>query len=91
MVKVKKLTKKQQKKADKIVNLLDELRQEDVHPFMLDGGGGAGLSFIRHKRKDGWEVGEILLDIYHPQHEEILDEFYTPELSNHNKIDAICF
>lgn len=90
MVKVKKLTKQQQKKADKIIELLDELRQKDVYPYIVDGGGGSGISFIRHPREDCFEVGDILLNPRHRQNEKIWDVMYTPDLSDYNTIDYIC-
>ena len=89
MAKIKELTSEQKKKADKIVSLLDELRQDNVHPYVIDGGGGNGLSFIWHKKSDAYEIGNILLDVNHEQFDELDDAIYKPIKSSRNTIDYI--
>lgn len=83
------ITKQQQQKIDQINKLLTELRRANVYPYVIDGGGGAGLSFIRHTR--GTEVGEVLLG--NPdtaEYQEIYEKMYTAVGSSRNPIDCIC-
>lgn len=83
--KVKELTDKQKKKCDKIIKLLAELHKESVFPLVIDGGGGDGLSFIRAKKQDMWEIGEKILNspsLYD-------DEIYKPKNSCRYTIDYL--
>lgn len=82
------ITKQQQQKIDQINKLLTELRRANVYPYVIDGGGGAGLSFIRHTR--GTEVGEVLLGPYTAEYQEIYDKMYTAVGSSSNPIDCLC-
>ena len=75
---LKELTPEQMKKCDKIIKLLIELKKENVHPFVLDGGGGSGLQFIRCSKTDMSDVGEIFTDNYH-EAQTLEDEYvYSP-------------
>lgn len=75
---LKELTPEQIKKCDKIIKLLIELKKENVHPFVIDGGGGSGLQFIRCSKNDMYDVGEIFTD--DPQEASVIDNeyVYTP-------------
>lgn len=85
MEKVKELTDEQKKKCDKIIKLLAELHKESVFPLVIDGGGGDGLSFIRAKKQDMWEIGEeILNDSF-----AYRDEIYKPHDSYKYTIDCL--
>lgn len=83
--KVRELTNEQKKKCDKIIKLLAELHKESVFPLVIDGGGGDGLSFIRAKKQDLWEIGEEILkspSLYN-------DEIYKPHESFKYTIDYL--
>lgn len=84
--KVKELTENQKKKCDKIIKLLAELHKESVFPLVIDGGGGDGLSFIRAKKQDIYEIGEEILsnpDSY------IFDKIYQPNDSIKYRVDYL--
>ena len=80
------LTLEQMKKCDKVVKLLIELEEQGVHPFILDGGGGNGLSFVRCADSDMYDIGEIFTD--NPREARVIDDeyVYTPAKSIHAKI-----
>ena len=86
---LKELTNKQKEKADKIIELLIELKKSGVHPLVLDGGGGSGLEFIRCSMEDKWEIGEILLGHDFDKIDEIKDVIYTPKNYGRVNIDYI--
>ena len=69
------LTLKQMKKCDKVVKLLIELEKEGVHPFILDGGGGSGLQFIRCADSDMYDIGEIFTD--NPREARVIEDEYV--------------
>lgn len=83
---LKELTLEQMKKCDKVVKLLIDLEKEGVHPFILDSGGGAGLSFIRCADSDMFDIGGIFTD--NPREAIIIDQeyVYIPAKSIHAKI-----
>lgn len=75
---MKYLTKKQERKADKIVELLRELKKSGVYPLIIDGGGGAGLSFVRCSKDEFNEVANIILDSSSERGNEVRDYIYNP-------------
>lgn len=76
---LKHLTKSQQKKAEKITELLLELKKSGVHPIVIDGGGGNGLQFVRCSTKDLFEVGDLILNNDCLDGEIELDDYiYSP-------------
>ena len=89
-VHLKELTKEQKRKADMIAQLLDELRQEDVYPYVIDGGGGDGICFGSHPRSEAWDIGEIILSGNEKQRKKIRKCLYKPALSGNNTIDYLC-
>lgn len=86
-MKVKELTKGQKKKANKIIELLRELKQDGVHPVVIDGGGGSGIDFVRCN--DMQEFGDIILSSDIERRQE-LDEFiYSPNKNYEVTLDYI--
>lgn len=75
---MKYLTKEQERKADKIVELLRELKKSGVHPLIIDGGGGAGLSFVRCPKEEFNELANIILNSFDSRTEEVRDYIYDP-------------
>lgn len=88
-IKICKLSKEQKQKADKIIRLLLELKKGGVHPVVIDGGGGGGLSFVRCPAKDMWEFGEIILSGDHERRKEVEELIYIPDKSWEVTIDNI--
>lgn len=88
-IKISKLSKQQKQKADKIIELLLELEKVNVHPVVIDGGGGSGLNFVRCPAKDMWEFGEIILSRDEERHKEVEEFIYTPDKSCEVTIDYI--
>ena len=86
---LKELTNKQKEKADKIIELLIELKKSGVHPLVLDGRWGFGLEFIRCSKEDKFEVCKILLGHDFEKISEIKDVIYTPNNFNKVYIDYI--
>lgn len=86
---IKELTAEQKKKADHIVSLLRELKNSGVHPIVIDGGGGSGLQFVRCKKEDLWEFGEIVLSSDIEARRELDYYIYTPEKSCDVVIDTL--
>lgn len=81
------LTEEQEKKCDKIITLLRELKKSGVHPIVIDGGGGAGLSFIRCSKSELVDIGDDLLSSSH--NDEIDEYIYNPTKSWEVCIDYI--
>lgn len=89
-IQVKELTKTQKAKVDKINSLLTDLRKDGVFPYVIDGGGGSGLSFIRSRRSDCMEIGDILLGSPSTdEYQEIHDKLYRAPEAYDNTIDYI--
>ncbi len=79
-IRLKKLTKKQCLIADKVVKLLIELENQGVHPIIIDGGGGDGLSFVRCPNEDMWDFGFAITEEGSDVRTEVTEEFvYSPE------------
>ena len=74
---IKELTKLQKQKADKITQLIIELKKSGVYPIVIDGGGGSGIEFVRCK--DMKKFGEIILDGEQEERNELRDYIYSPE------------
>lgn len=72
------LTKSQQKKADKITELLLELKKSGVHPIVIDGGGGDGIQFVRCSVKDLIDVGDLILNGFSNDRIELENYIYSP-------------
>ena len=85
---LKPLTEAQEKKCDKVIALLRELKKSGVHPIIIDGGGGAGINFIRCSKSDLVDIGEEILDNagYNSEFDEYI---YTPSKSWEVKVDYI--
>lgn len=84
---LKPLTEAQEKKCDKVIALLRELKKSGVHPIVIDGGGGAGINFIRCSRSDLVSIGDEILDSgYNSEFDEYI---YTPTKSWEVKVDYI--
>lgn len=75
---MKYLTKEQERKADKIVELLRELKKSGVHPLIIDGGGGAGISFFRGSNDEFNEMADIILGSDFDKRQEVRDYIYDP-------------
>ena len=88
-IKINELSKQQKQKADKIIELLLELKKVNVHPVVIDGGGGSGLNFVRCPAKDMWEFGEIILSSDQERRKEVEGFIYTPDKSWEVTIDNI--
>ena len=85
---LKPLTEAQEKKCDKVIALLIELKKSGVHPIIIDGGGGAGIDFIRCSKSDLVSIGEEILDSGGQRSE--LDEYiYTPTKSWEVNVDYL--
>ena len=74
---IKELTELQKKKADKITQLIIELKKSGVYPIIIDGGGGSSIEFVRCK--DMMKFGEIILDGEQEERNELSDYIYSPE------------
>lgn len=72
------LTKSQQKKADKITELLLELKKSGVHPIVIDGGGGDGIQFVRCSVKDLINVKDLILNGFSNDRIELENYIYRP-------------
>ena len=91
-MKIRRLTKAQKNKVDKIDALLTQLRVEGVYPYMESGAGGAGLTFIRSNEEDRWEICDVILSPYTNRklYEEIQDKKYqTEDADFNNPIDVL--
>ena len=91
-MKIKKLTKAQKNKVDKIDALLTQLRVDGVYPYMQCGAGGAGLTFIRSNDEDRWEIGDVILSPYtnNKLYNEIQNKKYqTEDADFNNPIDTL--
>jgi diaminopimelate decarboxylase len=75
---MKYLTKEQERKADKIVELLRELKKSGVHPLIIDGGGGAGISFVRCSNNEFNELADIILGSDFDKRSEVEEYIYEP-------------
>ena len=79
-IRLKKLTKKQRSIADRVVKLLIELEKQGVHPIIIDGGGGDGLSFVRCPDEDMFDFGSAITEEGPYIRTEITEQFvYSPE------------
>ena len=76
---MKELTKSQQKKADKIVQLLLELQKENVWPVIIDGGGGSGLEFYKCKKSDRNDFEDIYFSYDDEKIDIVRSYLYTPD------------
>lgn len=76
---MKELTKSQQKKADKIVQLLLELQKEKVWPVVIDGGGGDGLQFYCCSKSNRDNVENTFLGCDFEKTNLVRDYLYTPD------------
>lgn len=88
-VQVKELTKAQKDKVNKINSLLTDLRKDGVFPYVIDGGGGSGISFIRSRKSDRAEIGDILLGSCGEEYDEIEEKMYSAPKSYDNTIDYL--
>ena len=84
---IKELTKEQKKKADKIIELLRELKKAGVHPVVIDGGGGSGIDFVRCN--DMQEFGDIVLSNDIERRQELDEYIYSPIKNYEVVIDYI--
>ncbi len=84
---IKELTELQKRKADKITQLLIELKKSGVYPIVIDGGGGSGIEFVRCK--DMMKFGEIILDGEQEERNELRDYIYSPEKYYQYSVDYI--
>ena len=91
-MKIRRLTKVQQNKVDKIDALLTQLRNEGVYPYIEYGAGGAGLTFIRSNDDDRTEIGDVIIcpSTNYELYEEIKDKEYQAEDADYNNpIDVL--
>ena len=91
-MKIKKLTKAQKNKVDKIDALLTQLRVDCVFPYIQCGACCAGLTFIRSNDEDRWEIGDVILSPYtnNKLYNEIQNKKYqTEDADFNNPIDAL--
>lgn len=86
-IKVKELTKEQKKKADRIIELLRQLKRNGVHPVVIDGGGGSGIDFVRCD--DMQEFGNIVLSSDIECGQELGEFIYSPNKNYEVTIDYI--
>lgn len=73
---LKLLTNSQQIKAEKITELLIELKKSGVYPIIVDGGGGNGIQFIRCSKDDLSTVGDLILE---GNIKDVDDYIYSPK------------
>lgn len=85
---LKPLTEAQEKKCDNVIALLRELKKSGVHPIVIDGGGGAGINFIRCSKSDLVSIGEEILD-NGGFYSEFGEYIYTPTKSWEVTVDYI--
>ena len=91
-MKIRRLTKAQKNKVDKIDALLTQLRVEGVYPYIEYGVGGAGLAFIRSNYEDRTEIGDVLIcpSTNYELYEEIKDkEYQAYDTDYNNPIDVL--
>lgn len=86
-IKIKELTQKQKKKADRIIDFLLKLKKEGVYPIVIDGGGGSGIEFVRCK--DMQAFGDIILSSDYEYKKKITEFIYSPHETNEVTIDFI--
>ncbi len=84
---IKKLTKLQKRKADKITQLIMELEKSGVYPIIIDGGGGSGIEFVRCK--DMTKFADIILYGEREEKNELRDYIYSPEKYYEYSVDYI--
>lgn len=84
---IKELTKIQKEKADKITQLILELKKSGVYPVIIDGGGGSGIEFVRCG--DMMKFGEIILDGSQEERNELMEYIYSPEKYYEYSVDCI--
>lgn len=85
---LKPLTEAQEKKCDKVIALLIELKKSGVHPIIIDGGGGAGIDFIRCSKNDLVNIGEEIL-VTGGHGSELGEYIYTPTKSWEVNVDYL--
>lgn len=73
---LKLLTNSQQIKAEKITELLLELKKSGVYPIIVDGGGGNGIQFIRCSKDELSTVGDLILE---GNIKDVDDYIYSPK------------
>lgn len=73
---LKLLTNSQQIKAEKITELLLELKKSGVYPIIVDGGGSNGIQFIRCSKDDLSTVGDLILE---GNIKDVDDYIYSPK------------
>lgn len=88
-IKIRHLTKEQKKKADRVVELLSELSKAGVYPYVIDGGGGDGLSFVRCPREDLYEFEEIIVGPDLELRHDVEEYIYTPDGSWCQKVATL--
>ena len=91
-MKIRRLTKAQKNKVDKIDALLTQLRVDGVYPYIEYGAGGAGLAFIRSNNEDRWEIGDVIISpsTNYNLYKEIQDKKYQTEDADYNNpIDVL--
>lgn len=92
IMKIRKLTKSQKNKVDKIDALLTQLRVDGVYPYIEYGAGGAGLTFIRSDDEDRTEIGDVIIcpPTNYELYEEIKDkEYQAYDADFNNPIDVL--
>lgn len=88
-IKIQYLTKEQKKKADRIVKLLSELRKTGVYPYVIDGGGGDGLCFVRCPKEDLCEFEEIIVGLDFELRRDVEEYIYQPHGSCHQTVSTL--
>ena len=84
---IKELTKKQKKKADRIIDILLKLKKDGVHPLIIDGGGGSGIEFVRCN--DMQEYGDLILTNNIELRKNIDQFIYSPLKTNEVTVDYL--
>ena len=91
-MKIRRLTKAQKNKVDKIDALLTQLRVEGVYPYIEYGVEGTGLAFIRSNNEDRTEIGDVIIcpSTNYELYEEIKDkEYQAYDTDYNNPIDVL--
>ena len=91
-MKIRRLTKAQKNKVDKIDALLTQLRETGVYPYIEYDGGDAGLTFIRSDYGDRWEIYDVILSPHtnYKLYKEKKDkEYQAYDADYNNPIDGL--
>lgn len=83
---LKELTPMQKAKAKRITDWLVELKNQGVHPIVIDGGGGSGLQFVRCSMEDLANIGEDILNFEMGEEEALI---YAPDKHQMYTIDYL--